>query len=122
MEWAFRPDVPIYTQLAEHLTRRIVSGGYAAGERLPSVRDLALDAGVNPNTVQRALAELERTGLVYSQRTAGRFVTEDAAAIAAERKRLARSRAEEFLGAMAQLGVGAAESVALLEKIKEENE
>ncbi len=120
MEWVFRPDVPIYTQLVEYLTQRIVSGGYAAGERLPTVRDLALDAGVNPNTVQRALAELERTGLVYSQRTAGRFVTEDAAEIAAERERLARARAAEFLTAMEQLGVGAAESVALLERIKEE--
>ena len=120
MDWAFRPDVPIYTQLVERLTQTIVSGGLAAGERMPSVRDLALEAGVNPNTVQRALAELERSGLVYSQRTAGRFVTEDAERIAREREQMARRRAEDFLDAMAQLGCGAEQSIALLQEIKEE--
>ena len=120
MEWTFRPDVPIYTQLVGRLTQQIVSGAIAPGEKMPSVRELAMDAGVNPNTVQRALAELERTGLVYSQRTSGRFVTEDAARIACERETLARQTAREFLAEMAQLGCGTEQSIALLEQMKEE--
>ena len=75
MEWQFRNDSPIYTQLTQRLTQAIVAGEFRPGERLPSVRELAVEAGVNPNTVQRALADLERDGLVFSQRTAGRFVT-----------------------------------------------
>ena len=77
MEWQFRNDSPIYTQLTQRLTQAIVAGEFRPGERLPSVRELAVEAGVNPNTVQRALADLERDGLVFSQRTAGRFVTGD---------------------------------------------
>ena len=75
MEWQFRNDSPIYTQLTQRLTQAIVAGEFRPGERLPSVRELAVEAGVNPNTVQRALSELERDGLVFSQRTAGRVVT-----------------------------------------------
>ena len=70
MDWNFRNDQPIYSQLTQRLTEAIVSGIYAPGEKLPSVRELAVEAGVNPNTVQRALSELERDGLVFSQRTA----------------------------------------------------
>ena len=77
MQWQFSNDAPIYTQLIQQVKVGIVTGAFPPGERLPSVRDMATEAGVNPNTMQRALAELERDGLVYSQRTAGRFVTED---------------------------------------------
>ena len=77
MRWEFSNDAPIYTQLIQQIKVGIVAGVFPPGERLPSVRELATEAGVNPNTMQRALAELERDGLVYSQRTAGRFVTED---------------------------------------------
>ena len=80
MPWSFQADTPIYTQLVARLQEQIVSGAYPPGSKLPSVRDLAADAGVNPNTVQRAFAELERLGLIYTQRTSGKFVTEDAAA------------------------------------------
>ena len=80
MPWSFQADTPIYTQLVARLQEQIVSGAYPPGRKLPSVRDLAADAGVNPNTVQRAFAELERLGLIYTQRTSGKFVTEDAAA------------------------------------------
>ena len=79
MPWSFQADTPIYTQLVARLQEQIVSGAYPPGSKLPSVRDLAADAGVNPNTVQRAFAELERLGLIYTQRTSGKFVTEDAA-------------------------------------------
>ena len=81
MNWQFSNDAPIYAQLIGQIRAGIVSGAFSPGERLPSVRDLAMEAGVNPNTMQRALTELERDGLVYSQRTSGRYVTEDQTAI-----------------------------------------
>ena len=118
MEWTFRADAPIYTQLCEQLTLAIVSGAYAPGERLPAVRELAIDAGVNPNTVQRALSELERDGLVYSQRTAGRFVTEDAYRLALRRDTLAREKARRFLDTMETLGYDRLQTLDLLEKMK----
>ena len=78
MPWDLDNERPIYLQLMERIQQDIVSGVYKPGEKIPSVRDLALDAAVNPNTMQKALSELERSGLVYSQRTSGRFITEDA--------------------------------------------
>ena len=77
MPWELDNDRPIYLQLMERIQQDIVSGIYKPGDRLPSVRDLAVEAAVNPNTMQKALSELERSGLVYSQRTSGRFITED---------------------------------------------
>ena len=120
MEWNFRSDQPIYSQLTQRLTEAIVSGIYAPGEKLPSVRDLALEAGVNPNTVQRALADLERDGLVFSQRTAGRFVTEDVSMLENAKLRLADQCVESFLSEMAKLGCGRDEVIALLQGRKEE--
>ncbi len=116
MPWEFRGDVPIYTQLTDHLRRKIVSGDLPPGERLPSVRELSAQAGVNPNTVQRAMAEMERLGLVYSQRTAGRFVTEDETVIRNLRTELAREQIDTFLAGMRQLGFDRAEITALLEE------
>ena len=81
MSWNLNPEYPIYTQIMEHITSDIISGAYTPGSKLPSVRELAQTAGVNPNTMQKALSELEHTGLLYSQRTSGRFVTEDLATI-----------------------------------------
>ena len=89
MKWYFSDSAPIYAQLIRQIKVGIVTGAFPPGERLPSVRDLATEAGVNPNTMQRAFAELERDGLVYSQRTAGRFVTEDRAMIEQTKKALA---------------------------------
>ena len=120
MEWTFKSDQPIYAQLVEQIRLAIVSGDFVPGARLSSVRDMAMEAGVNPNTLQRALQELERLGLVYSQRTSGRFVTEDTALIARERKALASQRAEAFLRAMQKLGFGPEEIITLLRENKEE--
>lgn len=77
MAWEFKNGIPIYTQIVDEMVMRIVSGKYKPGERLPSVRDLALEAGVNPNTMQRGLGELERLKLIYTERTSGKFITED---------------------------------------------
>ncbi|MDR3729396.1 MAG: GntR family transcriptional regulator [Oscillospiraceae bacterium] len=116
MNWSLRGDAPIYAQLVEQIKQEIVSGGFPPGQRLPSVRDLATEAGVNPNTMQRALAELERDGLVYSQRTAGRFVTEDKLMIEQAKLGLAREQIQQFLQSMSRLGYEKADIVALLQK------
>ena len=121
MEWNFRSDQPIYAQLISGIKLGIVSGVLSPGERLPSVRDLATEAGVNPNTMQRALQELEREGLVYTQRTAGRFVTEQIGVIRGARGTIARQSARIFLDDMKKLGYGREEILSLLEEEKEEN-
>ena len=122
MDWSFRNDQPIYSQLIQRLTEAIVSGVYAPGEKLPSVRELALEAGVNPNTVQRSLTELEREGLVFSQRTAGRFVTENENMIVNAKLRIADERVSEFLRSMKTLGCGRQEIISLIEGAKEDEE
>ena len=94
MEWKLTDDRPIWMQLSEQMARRIVAGQYPPGSKLPAVRELAADAGVNPNTMQRALAQLENDGLAVSNRTAGRMVTENIAAIEAVRRNMARQLAE----------------------------
>ena len=114
MTWTFRPDRPIYLQIQEKIKLSIVSGAYPPGEKLPAVRDLALEAAVNPNTVQKALAELEREGLVHAQRTSGRFVTEDTPTIARVKNELALELIGEFLEKMAAVGYGAQETAALI--------
>jgi len=120
MDWTFRNDLPIYTQLMQRLSEGIVSGVYAPGDKLPSVRDFALEAGVNPNTMQRALTDLEREGLVFSVRTSGRFVTENAEMIREAKYRMAEEKAKEFLHSMEKIGCSAQEIVDLLERMKEE--
>ena len=120
MKWQISNDAPIYAQLIEQIQVGIVSGVFAPGERLPSVRDLATEAGVNPNTMQRAMTELERDGLVYSQRTAGRFVTEDHAVIEAAKRDLAQRHIHAFLAAMLRLGYGREEIISLLEQEHQE--
>ena len=104
MKWLFSNHAPIYAQLIEQIKVGIVTGAFPPGERLPSVRDLATEAGVNPNTMQRALAELERDGLVHSQRTTGRFVTEDQMMIEQAKRGLAERHIKVFLEAMDRLG------------------
>ena len=114
MQWQFSNDAPIYTQLIQQVKVGIVTGAFPPGERLPSVRDLATEAGVNPNTMQRALAELERDGLVYSQRTAGRFVTEDNTMINQAKRSLAERHVKTFLEAMLRLGFQREEIISLI--------
>ena len=90
MKWSFENGIPIYLQILRRLRTEIASGAYPPGSKLPPVRELALEAGVNPNTMQRAFAELERDGLVYTQRTSGRFVTEDVDVLKTLRRTLSR--------------------------------
>ena len=104
MEWSFHSNQPIYTQLIEQLTLAILSGEYPTGGKLPAVRELAAEAGVNPNTMQRALAALEESGLVSAQRNTGRYVTQDEACIRETRRSLAQAEIDAFCARMRQLG------------------
>ena len=104
LSWELVNDRPIWVQLIEQLTRRIVSGEYPPGARVPSVRDLAAEAGVNPNAMQRALSGLEERGLLVAQRSIGRFVTQDAALIVRMRQELAEQELAVFKRRMRLLG------------------
>ena len=116
MSWTLDNDRPIYLQLMERIQRDIIAGVYQPGDKLPSVRDLALEAAVNPNTMQKALSELERSGLVYSQRTSGRFITEDTEMLTQMKKELATEHIQEFFQKMEQLGFSRAELLTLVTK------
>lgn len=116
MPWDLDNDRPIYLQLMERIQQDIVSGVYKAGDKLPSVRELAIDAAVNPNTMQKALSELERDGLVHSRRTSGRFITEDDTMLKNLRDELASRHIQDFMEKMKQLGFQEKET---LEKLQD---
>lgn len=105
MTWKFEGSSPIYLQIIERLETAIAAGTYPPGSKMPSVRDLALEAGVNPNTVQRAFAELEREGYLHSQRTTGRYVTEDRQRLSALRISLGRKYIKELFDRLSGLGL-----------------
>ena len=118
MKWELVNDRPIYAQLLEQVERAIITGIFSPGERLPGVRDLASEAGVNPNTMQRALSELEQHGLIYSQRTSGRFVTEDVQMIETAKIQLAKTVIETFYKQMAALGYNEKETKQMIEQME----
>ncbi len=105
MPWEFSNDKPIFQQLIEMISADIATGKYAPGERLDSVRDLAVSAGVNPNTMQRALSQLEQTGLLYTKRGAGRFVSENAGQAKRALDSLVRRKTGEYVDAVTALGL-----------------
>lgn len=104
MKFEFNNNIPIYIQLVEQLKIHIISGKLEAGERLPSVRELALQTKVNPNTMQKALAELEELGLVYTERTNGKFVTENRELIEQIKTAYAKEIAEKYFFGMKSIG------------------
>jgi len=116
MPWDISSERSVYLQLVDIIKQKIMSGEYEPGQRMPSVRELAADAAVNPNTMQRALTELEREGLLYTQRTSGRFVSEDAGMIDGLRLSGAEERTRAFYQEMVQNGLSADEVRRLLEK------
>ena len=105
MEYIFNNETPIYLQLVEKLKMQIVSGELKQGQRIPSVRELALVARVNPNTMQKALAELESQGLVYTERTNGKFVTQNQILIHQTKKELAKEKVQKYLDDMKNIGI-----------------
>ena len=116
------PRGTIYLQIIERVQMDIITGRYQPGDKLPSVRDLAQEAAVNPNTMQKALSELERSGLIYSQRTSGRFITEDKELIHQMKKELAAAEVSAFVAHMKQLGITPEEIRQLLAETIEEEE
>lgn len=118
MPWELNNDKPIYVQLMDYIRLSIISGRYGAGDKLPSVRELAHTASVNPNTMQKALSELENTGLIFSNRTSGRFVTDDSCLINRCRKELAIQYCNEFFEKLKSLGFTQSEINTLIEDSK----
>ncbi len=106
MSWNLNSDRPIFVQIVEHMEYDIVSGALPPGSKIPSVRELASQAAVNPNTMQRALSEMERRGLMHTERTSGRYVTDDEGVIASLKQNIASGRAETFIEQMKRLGLG----------------
>ena len=115
MPWNLDDSRPIYLQLMERIQHDIISGVYQPGDKLPSVRDLALDAEVNPNTMQKALSELERSGLVYSHRTSGRFITDDKELLKKAKTNLAHEYMSSFLTQMRHLGFDGRETLEMIQ-------
>lgn len=122
MPWNLDSSRPIYLQIIERVQMDIITGRYQPGDKLPSVRDLAQEAAVNPNTMQKVLSELERSGLIYSQRTSGRFITEDKELIHQMKKELADAEVSAFVAHMKQLGITPEEIRQLLAETIEEEE
>lgn len=120
MEWQIDNNKPVYIQLVEQLKMKIISGEIELDSKLDSVRNLAAEAMVNPNTMQKALAELERQGFVYSKRTSGRFVTDDKALIDRERKNLVKESVKSSLETLINLGYTDEEIMRLIEEILKE--
>ena len=114
MKWKLRGDRPIYAQLIEQLQRGILTGEYPPGRPVPSVRALAIEAEVNPNTMQRALAEMESQGLMQTHRTSGRTVTEDRNMIVSLKEKLARAQIDTFFEGMRSIGVSESEALKLI--------
>ena len=120
MPWDLKSDRPIYIQLIEQIELKTFSGEYPSGTKLPSVRDMAQDASVNPNTMQRALAKLEEDGLIITHRTSGRSITEDVTMIEKAKNQLAHQQIIEFLEKMQLMGFQKQDTLILMNKILEE--
>lgn len=120
MPWELKSDRPIYTQLIEQIELKVFSGAYPLGSRLPSVRDMAQEAAVNPNTMQRALVKLEEDGLIITHRTSGRSITEDARMVELAKNKLAQKQILEFLEKMQMLGFEQKEILTIINSIVKE--
>jgi DNA-binding transcriptional regulator YhcF (GntR family) len=116
MEWIFEQGRPIYTQIVEQIRINIANGTYEPGQQLPSVRDLAMEAAVNPNTMQRAFSELERDGLIYTVRTSGRFVTEEEGKLDILQKKLGQEFIEDLFEKLQKLGMSKKEIMDAIEE------
>lgn len=112
----FDTSFPIWLQLVTEFSSRIVTGVWAPGGKIPGVRELALGLGVNPNTVQRALAEMERDGLCRSERTSGRFVTDDEGRIASLRRTLVAEAADDYIRVSRGLGMTINDALAVVDE------
>ena len=117
MEYIFDNERPIYIQLVEMIRINIVSGKYQKGQKLPSVRELALMMKVNPNTMQKALVELGNEKLIYTERTNGKYVTEDEELIEKTKKELAQEKVNNYLRSMENIGINYELAVRYLQEL-----
>ena len=120
MKWDINSERPVYLQLIEQIQASIISGYFKPSDKLPSVRDLAAEASVNPNTMQKALSELERSGLIYSNRTSGRYITSDLTLIKKLKEQSAKGLIVDFLDKMNQLGFENDEVLSIIEETVKE--
>lgn len=118
MKFSFNNDTPIYLQLINQLKIEIISGNISLGKKLPSVRDLAIECKVNPNTIQRALSELEEIGIIYTERTNGKFVTEDKKLINKLKKEYAFEESKKYVEVMKNIGFNKDEIIDFIKNLK----
>ena len=117
MDYFFDNERPIYVQLVEKIRLEIISGRLEPGQRIPSVREMALKVRVNPNTMQKALAELEEEGLIYTERTNGKFVTNSKELIEKIKNKLAKEKVNNYLNDMQNIGINYEESLRYLQEL-----
>lgn len=122
MPWEFTNDRPIYLQLIDNIQQKIINGTYKPGDKLPAVRELATEAAVNPNTMQKALIELERYGLIYTNRTTGRFITDNYKLIEQMKFDTAKEHMHEYLKNMKKLGFSYKDAATLLQHLVSDDE
>ena len=118
MEFTFDNNIPIYIQLLEYMKIYLISGVFKCGEKLPSVRDFATNFKVNPNTMQKALSELESMNLIYTERTNGKYVTKNQEIINRLKDEYALTLAESYYNGMKRIGLGKADSIKYLEEVE----
>ena len=119
MEFAFDNNIPIYIQLLEYMKIYLISGVFKCGDKLPSVREFANTFKVNPNTMQKALSELESMNLIYTERTNGKYVTKDEKLILKLKDEYATTLARSYFEGMKKIGLGKADSIKYLERISD---
>ena len=122
MAWKFHNNAPIYVQIMDEIKLRIAKGELKPGDKVPPVRDLAMKAGVNPNTMQKALSELEREGVLYSERTSGRFVADVNEGEEKMREGISMKFIEAYVKGMKELGFSNDELIKELERYLSEEE
>ena len=120
MKWEFKNGIPIYLQIIAQIKVMIASGELRAGSKIPPVREMAVEAGVNPNTMQRALTQLEQEGLLYTQRTAGRFVSEDKNVMKELRKAMSEQYIAELFHNLGKMGMDKQEIIAAVKNYGED--
>ncbi len=120
MGFNFNNDTPIYLQIIDYIKMQIISKKYLPGEKIPSVRELSLLLEVNPNTVQKSLAELEDIGLIITERTNGKFVTEQQAVLDAVKNQVINKLTHNFLNSMNELGISHEETLDILKNLNKE--
>lgn len=118
----FDNGMPIYLQIIREMTLRILSGKMKPGEKISSVRELAADFGVNPNTMQRAMTEMEREGLVFAERTNGRFITKNEGLLVEKRKEIAKEGTENYIAYMEQIGFTKEDTVSYILETEKKGE